>query len=169
MFEKEALEVLNEIIAKLTARERMFGLGAIVVAVGWLVGLILGSSDTCTTVAGQKICAGYSVNYFTHEHGTDLGLLAVLAAVAGIVVIYLKYAPNMSIKWPQPLPVIMLAIGGVAAGAAALMLVLAFLDAKDYMSFVPMTMWIAMIVMVVGGGLMAWPAYQDYLSSKTVA
>ena len=158
--------MLNEIMAKITARERMIGIGAIVVVVGWLIGLILGSKDVCATYAGQKICAG-SQNYFTHEHGTDLGLLALLAAIAGIVVIYLKYAPNMKINWPAPLPVIMLAIGGVAVGASALMLVLAFLDAKDFMDFVPITMWIAMIAMVVGGALMAWPAYQDWTATKT--
>lgn len=160
--------MLNEIMAKITAREKMFGIGAIVVAAGWLVGIILGSKDACATYAGQQVCAGYSVNYFTHEHGTDLGLLALVAAIAGIVVLYLKYAPNMNIKWPQPLPVIMLVIGGVAAGAAVLMAVLAFIDAKDFMSLVPIFLWVADILMVVGGALMAWSAYQDYLASKTI-
>jgi hypothetical protein len=159
--------VLNEIMAKITARERMFGIGAIVLVVAWLVGLILASKEACASFAGQTVCSGVSINYFTHEHGTDLGLLALLAALAGIAVIYLKYAPNMKINWPAPFPVIFLAIGGVAVGAAALMFVLAFLDAKDFMSEVPLTMWIADIGMVVGGALMAWPAYQDWTATKT--
>ena len=160
--------MLNEIMAKITARERMIGIGAIVLAVAWIFGLIFATKNYCVTFAGQTACSG-SQNYFTHEHGSDLGLLALVAAIAGIVVIYLKYAPNMKINWPAPLPVIMLAIGGVAVAASALMLLLAFLDAKDAFDVVPITMWIAMIAMVVGGALMAWPAYQDWNETKVAA
>jgi len=33
-------------------------------------------------------------------------LLGVLAGIAAVVVIYLKYAPNMKIAWPAPIPMI---------------------------------------------------------------
>ena len=155
--------MLNEILAKLDRNEKLIGAGAVVFLVAWLFGIILASWSYGSPPYS------FSENVFSASGGTGLGILGVLGAVAAIAVIYLKYAPNMKINWPAPLPVIMLAIGGVAVAASALMLLLAFLDAKDAFDVVPITMWIAMIAMVVGGALMAWPAYQDWNETKVAA
>jgi len=157
--------VLNQIMAKLTAHEKMYGAGAIVLVVGWLVGLILASQNYCASYAGQSVCSG-SFNWFTHEHGMDLGLIALLAAIAGIVLLYLKYAPNTNITWPAPLPVIMLGVGGVAFVCAALTLLLGFLDAKDVLDSARFMWYVADIALVAGGALMAYPAYLDYQTIK---
>ena len=157
--------MVNEILAKLNAHEKMFGAGAIVIVVGWLVGLILASKDYCVSYLGQNVCSG-SINFFTHEHGADLGLVALLAAIVGIVLLYLKYAPNTNIAWPAPLPVIMFGVGVVALACAALVLILGFLDAKDVLGELPIFFWVADIALVVGGALMAYPAYLDWNATR---
>ena len=156
---------MNDILAKLSAGEKLFGLGALVTIVAWVLGLLLSSKSVCYEGFGQKIC-GDSVNYFTHGHGTDLGLIALIGAIVGIVVLYIKNAPNMKVNWPAPLPVIMLGIAGAVLIAAALAFLLDFLDAKDVMGELPIFFWLAEIGMVVGGALMAWPAYQAWVASK---
>ena len=50
--------MLNEIMAKITARERMIGIGAIVLAVAWIFGLIFATKNYCVTFAGQTACSG---------------------------------------------------------------------------------------------------------------
>jgi hypothetical protein len=153
--------VLNQILAKLTAHEKMFGIGAVVSVVAWLIGLLL--ANWTSGVAGIY---SFSYNVFTHEHGMDLGLIALLAAIAGVVVLYLKYAPNTNITWPVPLPMILFGIGVVAVACSGLMLLLGFLDAKDVLGDLPIFFWVADIGMVVGGALMAYPAYLDWAASK---
>jgi hypothetical protein len=159
--EKEDPYVVNEILAKLNAHEKMFGAGAVVLIVGWLVGLILANYSVC--VAGS--CFG-SFNWFTHEHGMDLGLIALLAAIGGIALLYLKYAPNTNITWPAPLPMIMFGVGVVALACAALVLLLGVLDAKDVLGEAPIFWWVADIALVVGGALMAYPTYLDWQATK---
>ena len=86
--------MLNEILAKINPREKLIGIGAIVFAVGWLVGLVLASVSYAGLV---------SVNVWNESGGTGIGFVGLLAAIAAVVVIYLKYAPNMKITWPAPL------------------------------------------------------------------
>src|SRR5450759_4631949 len=98
--EKEALNVLNEILAKLTKNEKLIGIGAVVVAVAWLVGWLI--TDGWYGASGAQ----------------TMGLLALVAAIVAVVVLYLKYAPNTNITWPAPLPVLLLGIAAVAGVAA---------------------------------------------------
>jgi hypothetical protein len=169
--EKEDLPVLNEILAKINAREKLIGIGAIVFVVGWLVGLILASVSYGSGVYS------YSVNVWNESGGTGLGLLGVLAAIAAVVVIYLKYAPNMKITWPAPIPVILLGIAGVAALVALYLLWNNFSNSQDWGKVTglgvtgfpswPITDWIAVAGVVVGAGIMLWGAYQEWTLSKT--
>jgi amino acid transporter len=160
--EKEARLVLNEILAKLNQNEKMVGGGAIVVAVGWLLGLVLTS-------------------WYGASGAQGLGFVAVAAAVAAIVVIYLKYAPNMKIAWPAPITLIILVIAAVAAIAALLGLLEAFtydpyggLGAYCNLAGAacptkPVTLYLAAAVVLVGGAVMAYGAYMEYSTNKTPA
>lgn len=174
--------MLQEILAKINARERLIGIGAIVLAVGWLVGVLLGNVSQPTYGLAKSTI---SINVFTtYAGGTGIGWLAILAAVAAVVVLYLKYAPNVKITWPAPLPVIMLGIAIVAGVASLLVLLYTFQNMdlgltsaeKDVAKQLgidvpswPITAWIAVAGMVVGAALMCWGAYQEWTLSKTAA
>ena len=86
---------VQEIWNKFNPRERLTGIGALVIVLGWIVGLT--------------------------ARGLGIGSLGLLGAVAVLVVLYLKYA-NPDIKWPVAVPLITLAISAVVAIAAVLTL-----------------------------------------------
>ena len=157
--EKEALDVLNEIMAKLTKNEKLIGIGAVVAVVGWLLGLLITSS------------------WYSASGAQGIGMLAVAAAVAAIVIIYLKYAPGTNITWPAPLPVILLVLACVTAVVALLGLFMAFTydPCQGFCNIAgyagptkPITLYLAAGAVLVGGAVMAWGAYQDWTASKTV-
>jgi hypothetical protein len=166
--EKEDQGVLNEILAKINPREKLIGIGAIVFVVGWLVGFLLASVSY----------AGFAVgNVWNESGGTGIGFVGLLAAIAAVVVIYLKYAPNMKITWPAPIPVIELVIAAVAGLVALDLLWNNFSNSQDWGKAVglgitgypswPITDWIAVAGVVVGAGIMIWGAYQEWTLSKT--
>ena len=84
--------MLTEIMAKLTQNEKLIGIGARVCG-RLAVGFILRASRTPVSSRATLV-----QRVRRHGHWP----LAVLAAVAAIVVIYLKYAPNTNITWPAP-------------------------------------------------------------------
>jgi hypothetical protein len=162
--------VVNEILAKLNQNEKIIGGGAIAILVGWILGLILTSSG------------GFS--WYGQSGAQGTGLLAILAGVAAVVVIYLKYAPNTKITWPAPIPLILLVIAAVAALAA----LGGALQALTYDPFgglcslansygvggacpsKPILLYVAAVVVLAGGAAMAYGAYMEYAaSSKTPA
>jgi hypothetical protein len=151
--------VLQEIMAKINPRERLIGIGAAVAVVGWLLGLIIANG------------------WYGYSGAQTTGLLAVVAAVVAVVVLYLKYAPGMNITWPAPIPVILLAAAVVAAIAGLLGLYQAFsYDPcgglcgalfSQYGGGKPATLYLAAGAVLVGGAIMAWGAYQEWTLSKT--
>jgi hypothetical protein len=149
--------VLNEILAKLNQNEKLVGGGAIGVVVGWLLGLIITSG------------------WYGVSGAQALGLIALAAAIVAVVVLYLKHAPNQNITWPAPVPMIMLIVGGVAAAAGVLGLLIALVyDPCGGLCNVlgslapskPITLYLATLVVAAGGGVMAWGGYQEYLKIK---
>jgi hypothetical protein len=173
--EKEALDVLNEILAKVNPREKLIGIGAIVFLVGWLVGLLLAS------VSYNYGVGSVSANVFNESGGTGLGFLGVVAAVAALAVLYLKYAPNMQgkVTWPQPIPVILLVISAVAGLVALDLLWNNFSNSQDWGKATglgvtgfpswPITDWIAVLGVVVGAGIMCYAAYMEWNTNKSAA
>jgi hypothetical protein len=156
--------VLQEIMAKINPREKLIGIGAAVAVVGWVLGLVITNG-----------WYGYSGSQTT-------GLGAVIAGIVAIVVLYLKYAPGMNITWPAPVPVILLAVAAVAAVLGLLGLFQAFtydpfggLGAYCNNAIVgnlcgggkSVTIYLAAGAVLVGGGIMAWGAYQEWTLSKT--
>jgi hypothetical protein len=140
-----------------------------VFVVGWLVGFLLAS----VSYAGFA-----SVNVFNESGGTGLGWLGLLGAIAAIAVLYLKYAPNTNINWPAPLELIELVIAAVVGVVALYLLWQNFSHSQDwnsvsgYCSLIgascpswPITDWIAVLGVVVGGALMCYAAYMQWVAA----
>jgi hypothetical protein len=154
--------VLNEIMAKLNQNDKLIGGGAIVVAVGWILGLVLGNRTE--GVAGLY---QVSLNYFNWGTAGLCAGLALTAAVAAVVILYLKFAPNVKIAWPMPIAQILL---GVSVATVALAALTVLFQLTNGLSGAPVLMFVADIVFVGGGAAMAYGAYTEYAaSSKTPA
>jgi hypothetical protein len=128
---------VQEVWNKLNPRERLTAIGALVVALSWIVSL-----------------AGY---------GVSAGTISLLGAIAVLVVLYLKYNPNQSVTWPAPIPTIVLAISGVVALLAAIDV----LTSLRYLGLFGFGVGIvALILEAVGAALMVWGAWQEYQLTK---
>jgi hypothetical protein len=146
--------VLNEILAKMNQNEKLIGVGAIVAVVGWLLGVLI--TDSWYSASGAQ----------------TLGLLAVVAAVVAIVVLYLKYAPNSSVAWPLPVTLIFLVLGAVTAVVALIGLFQAFTYdpfqglcglAAGICPSKPIMLYVVALAVLVGGGLMTYAAYLEWV------
>lgn len=158
---------MNELWAKLGAREKLVAIGAALVAVGALVGMILGTK----TYGGETIL-GYktpsvSVNYFTAENAGTFAVLALIGAIATLVVLYLKVAPNMKVNWPAPFVQVLLVVAGITAICAVLVLLMQLIRAGGLGDDPPIMMYIADVLVVGGGVLMGYAAYMEWSGSKT--
>ena len=131
---------VQEVWNKLNPRERLTAIGALVVALSWIVSL-----------------AGY---------GVSAGTISLLGAIAVLVILYLKYNPNQSVTWPAPIPTIVLAISGIVALLAAIDV----LTSLRYLGLFGFGVGIvALILEAVGAALMAWGAWQEYQLTKPAA
>jgi hypothetical protein len=155
--EKEALSV--EIWAKISQAEKFIVYGAVAVIVGWLVGLIMASVNACAGLSA--LCP--NVNYFSWSTAGTTAILALVVAIVTLVVIYLKVAPNMNITWPMPVVQILL---GLCAATLILAAITALLNVTSGLSSPPIGMYIADLLIVAGGAVMTWFAYQGFLASK---
>jgi hypothetical protein len=138
--------VVQEFWAKLNANERLVGIGALVITVSWIVG-VLGS------------------------YGLGTSILALLGAIAALVVLYLKYSPTSNVTWPAPIPVILLAIAAVVGVVEllALLQLLSILGALSLFGGIFALYLIAAIGTVVGAAIMLWGSYQEWDASKRTA
>jgi hypothetical protein len=155
--------VLNELWAKVSAREKFVAYGAVAVLVGWILGQVLGSSTIGGGNVGGYNIPGYTINYFGWGNAGALEIIALLAAIVVAVVLYLKVAPNMNITWPLP-------VGQILLGAAAVSLVcgaLATLIQVTNGGNPPILMYVCDVLVVGGGAAMTWFSYQEFLASKT--
>jgi hypothetical protein len=120
---------------KLNANERLAAIGAVVVIVSWIVGLV-GAS------------------------GLGGGTITLLCAIGVLAVYYLKYSPTQNVNWPAPIPLIVLALAGLAALLAAIA-VLQMLGLGALGSLLGLYS-LAVIGTAVGAGIMVWGAWQEY-------
>jgi hypothetical protein len=164
LVEKEALVVVNEIWAKVTAAERFIVFGAVAVLVGWIVGVFLATVDLCGGIKIPGISYSCSFSYWAAGDAGTFGFLGLLAAVAAVVVIVLKVAPNMKINWPMPVNQILL---GICVATLAFGLLVVLMQLRYGLGDAPIMMWIADVIFVGGGAAMAWFSYQQYMASKT--
>jgi len=123
---------VQEIWNKFNPRERLTGIGALVIILGWIVGLT--------------------------ARGLGIGSLGLLGAVAVLVVLYLKYA-NPDIKWPVHVALIILAISAVVAIAAVLTLLdwFGYLGILGISGLLSLGLYVIGALLMVWG---AWQEYQ---------
>jgi hypothetical protein len=131
---------VQEVWNKLNSREKLTAWGALIVALGWIIGL-----------AGSFGLGGNTI--------------ALLGAIAVLVILFLKYSPNQSITWPAPIPLINLVISAIVA-LLALLGLLQWLQLLGGFGSVFGAALIAAIVTAVGAGLMAWGSWQEYQLTK---
>ncbi len=155
--------MLKELWAKLDANQRFVAYGVGAVVVGWILGLILGNQSNCGSVLGSTYCVG-SVNYFSLGNAGLFGILALVLAVVVGVVLYIKVAPNMSVTWPMPFAQLLFAGCVAVLVCGALMTLIQFTNPGSP----PATMYVADLLVVGGGAVMAWFSYQDFVVSKSV-
>jgi hypothetical protein len=161
--EKEALLVLNELWAKVSARERFIVYGSVAVVVGWLFGTLFGTHTYGGgSVAGISV-PGVTVNYYAWGNAGLMDILALVAGIATLVVVYLKVAPNMNITWPMPVVQILLGLTAIATICGLLALVFQF---SNNLPDTPVLMYVADVLVIAGGGFAAYNAYLDYTASK---
>jgi len=158
--------VLNQLWAKVSAREKLVVYGAALAVLGVLVGLILATkSYGGGNIAGYNI-PGVSVNYFTADTASLFVWLTLIAAVASLVVVYLHAAPNMNITWPMPYAQILLGVAGATAVLAILIVLGQLIRAGGFGPEPPIFMYVADVMVVAGGVLAAYAAYMEWTSSK---
>ena len=128
---------VQEIWNKLNPRERLTGIGALVVVLAWIVGL---------TARGSR-----------HRLARPC-----LGAVAVLVVLYLKYA-NPDIKWPIHVSLIILAVAAIVAARARCS---RSLTGSPISAILGITGLLSLGLYVVGDALMVWGAWQEYQVEK---
>jgi hypothetical protein len=134
---RRAVAQVQEVWNKLNPRERLTAIGALIVALSWIVSL-----------------AGYGVSADT---------ISLLGGIAVLAIFYLKYAPNQNITWPAPVPILVLGISAVVALLAAIDV----LTSLRYLGLFGFGLGIiALILEAVGAGLMAWGSWQEYQIEK---
>jgi hypothetical protein len=161
--------VLQEMLAKLNPREKLIVYGGVAVALGVVVGLILGSKEACASFAGQQICSGVSVNYFTAENAGLFAILALVGAVLTLGVVYTHVAPNVNVTLPAPYAQALVALAGITAACAILVVLMQLIRAGGFGPEPPIFMYVADIAVVAGGALMGYAAYMEWTASKTAA
>jgi hypothetical protein len=143
----EEVVVIQQVWGKLNANERMASIGAGLVLVAFVLGIVFGG--------------------FLGMGGT--GIVGVLAAIALVVVYYLKYAPDTKITWPAPIPVVAFAIGGIT-GVIALLAILSILGIVGVLAaYGGITYLLAPIVNVIGAVMMGWFTYKEWQAYKASA
>jgi hypothetical protein len=167
MQEKEARLVLNELWAKVSAREKLVVYGAALAVLGVLVGLILATTSYGGGSAYGINIPGVSINYFTWDTAGIFVWLTLIAAIATLVVVYLHVAPNMNITWPMPYPQVLLGVAGATAALAILIVLGQLIRAGGFGPNPPIFMYVADVMVVAGGVLAAYAAYMDWTASKT--
>jgi hypothetical protein len=138
--------MVQQIWSKLNPRERQAAIGAGLIVLSWLLGIVLSSG--LYGVAGA-------------------GGVGLLGAIAVLVVVYLRYAPNTTITWPAPYPTILLGISAVVALIAILQLLQLVSVLGLLAAYGGATVVLVLIVDWVGAALMLWGSYQEWQASKS--
>ena len=154
--------MLQEVWAKISARERFVVYGAVAVIVGWLVGQFIATVSPCAGLGvSSSLCGTYS--YFSAGNAGTFAILGLLFGIAAAVIVYLKVAPNMKINWPMPVAQILLGVSAVTLVCGVLVVLM---QLSYGLSGAPVTMWLADVIFVGGGAVQAWYSYQEYLGTK---
>jgi hypothetical protein len=120
---------------KLNANERLVAIGAVIVIISWLVGIV-------------------------GSFGLGANLVSLLGAIAVLAIYYIKYSPTQKMTWPMPVQTIVLGISAVVAILAVLGAVqlLGLLSGLSLFGL----FFLSVIGTTVGAVIMAWGAWQEY-------
>jgi hypothetical protein len=124
---------------KLNPRERLSAIGAGLIVLAWLVGLL--------------------------SYGPGAATLSFLGALAVLGIFYIKYTPTMSVTWPAAPSLIVLAIAAVVALLELPDLVNAF-RLLGIPSYFGGGILLSILLAVVGAAVMVWGAWQEYQVEK---
>lgn len=114
----------------------------------------LNANERLVAIGAAIVIISWLVS-LTSTFGFGVGSVPLIGAIAVLVIYYLKYSPTQSITWPMPVQTIVLVISAIAA-------LLALIGALPGLSSIASLYGIALIGTVVGAGLMAWGAWQEY-------
>jgi multisubunit Na+/H+ antiporter MnhG subunit len=116
---------------KLNANERLAAIGAAVLVIAWLVGVVVG-------------------------YGLGVSTVGLIGAIIVLAIYFLKYSPSQSITWPAPIQTIVLVVAAISALLTLLDVVqlLRFLDGIEWLVAIAS---IAGAALMVWG---AWQDYQ---------
>jgi hypothetical protein len=126
---------LQAVWNKLNPRERLSGIGAVLLILSWLIGLV--------------------------SYGAGAGTIGLLGAIAVLGIFYVKYTPTMNVTWPAPVSLIVLAISAIV-GLLALIDLLNLVRILGFISSFVAGIIVTLLLEVVGAGLMLWGAWQEY-------
>ena len=126
---------LQDVWNKFNPRERLSAIGAGLLILGWIVGLI--------------------------SYGIGSSTIALLGALAVLAIFYVKYTPTMNVTWPAPVSLIVLAISAVVA-LLVLIDALQIFRFLGYASYFGGGLILTLLLNVAGAALMAWGAWQEY-------
>lgn len=132
---------MQEIWQKFNANERLVGIGAIVILIAWIVGIV-------------------------SPYGIGASTISLLGALAVLAIYYLKYAPNQNINWPAPIPTLVLGISAVVA-LLAVLTALQWLGVG--LGFYGGLGIVAILGQAVGAVIMVWGAWQEYQAQPKTA
>lgn len=140
--------MLQQLWSTLNTRERRAVIGAGLIVLSWLLGIVLSS--------GLFGLAG-------------AGGLGLLGAIALLAVVYLQHAPNKSVTLPAPYATILLGISAVVA----LIALLQFLQLVSVLGFLATyggaTVILVLLLDWAGVALMLWGAYREWQAGKSAA
>jgi hypothetical protein len=140
--------MIQQVWSKVNARERRTVIGAGLIVLSWLLGIVLSSG--LYGVAGA-------------------GGIGLLGAIAVLAVVYLHYAPNTNITLPAPYATILLGVSAVVA-VIALLQFLQFVSILGLLAaYGGATVIVVMLVDWAGAALMVWGSYQEWQASKSTA
>jgi hypothetical protein len=151
---------MNQLWAKVSAREKLMVYGAALVALAVIVGLILG------TKSYGAYGISVSVNYFTADNAGLFALLALVGAIATLAVIYVHVAPNMNVTWPLPYTQIVLVLAIITAACAVLIVLMQLIRPGGFGPEPPIFMYVADIAALAGAALLGYSAYMEWMASK---
>lgn len=119
----------------LNPRERLSAIGAGLIVLAWIVGLL--------------------------SYGAGASTVALLGAIAVLAIFYIKYTPTIKVTWPADVSLIVLGISAIVA-LIELIDLLRIFPALGYIGSFAGGLIVTILLEVAGAAVMVWGAWQEY-------
>jgi hypothetical protein len=130
---------LQAVWNQLNPRERLSAIGAGVIILAWIIGLL--------------------------TYGAGAATISFLGALAVLAIFYVKYTPTIKVNWPAAPSLIVLVIAAIVAILELPDLLNAF-RLLGFASYFGGGILVSILLAVVGAVLMVWGAWQEYQVAK---